>query len=393
MTKYGKKLKMDPMVSPEGSPRDDIPKLFIRIIAMAILYNAFFPFEMAFADPYQYQYRSARYLGRGDAGLASASGVDAIFYNPAGIAQGPNQFKELVIVSPQVEGSENVKTVYDKKQEGDKQALDYILQNKNEPFYLAGQNVDAVVFKKFALGAMQRGEINAVVKEDSSTGMPSVNINSNVWNGAYMTMAHDTLNGRLLFGVTGKFVQKREYNLNLTALQIDSQLQNNTLNQTFLDSERKGNALGADFGSMFIIDKDSETQLGVVFRNFGMDYKWVIPANGRAPDSDLQELNVGASTSFGTKKGRVKLFADYRDLFNLQNLHYTLHTHLGMEYNLENTLIVMFGLNQGYVTYGLGLNLKIIRIEVGSYTEEMGDRPGQIANTRYFGRVSLGWLL
>ncbi|MES2616008.1 MAG: hypothetical protein V4591_11410 [Bdellovibrionota bacterium] len=366
---------------------------FLRALVYANLLHAFLSFEVVFADQFQYQYRSARYLGRGDTGIASSSGVDAMFYNPAGIAQGAGQFKELYIVSPQVEGSEDLRSLYNKKEEGNSQALDYVLENKNKPYYLAAQNASAIVFKKLAVGVMQRASASAEVIEDPSTGMPYVNVKANFWNGGYITMAHDMLDEHFLIGVTGKFIEKKDYGLSLNAIQIDSQRQNNTLAQDFKDSERKGDALGADFGAMFIFDKATETQVGVVFRNLGMDYKWVIPANGVAPDSDPQQLDLGATTSFGTKKGRVKLFADYRDVTNIQNEHYTKHTHLGMEYNLENIFAVMAGLNQGYLTYGVALNVKIVSLEAGSYTEEMGDRPGQTPDARYFARVSLGWLL
>lgn len=367
--------------------------LLIRIPTYICLLNILFSFEIVFADQFQYQYRSARYLGRGDAGIASAVGADAMFYNPAGIAQGSKQFKELLIVSPQVEGSENLQTAYDKRNEGDKQALEYILQNKNKPFYASAQNLSAVVFKKLGIGAMQRGVIDAEVKEDFTTGMPSVNVNGYIWNGGYVTIAQDVFNGHLLLGITTKYVQKRQFNLNLTALQIDSELQNTNFTELFKDSERKGDSFGADFGSMIIFHKETETQLGVVVRNVGMEYKWVIPPTGKGPDYDPAELNIGGTTSFGTKRGRVKLFADYRDVMNVQESHYSKHTHLGLEYNLENIFYVMAGLNQGYLTYGLGLSVKVVRVELGSYTEEMGGRPGQTPNTRYFARLSLGWLL
>lgn len=364
-------------------------RLFVCLLILSLQLEA----KSAFAQSFKYQYRSARFLGRGDTGIANSKGADALFYNPAGIALSAKQFSELVVVSPQGEGSDNLKSAYDKKKEGDSQFLEYLIANKNNPFYAAAQNADAIVFKKFAIGLMQRGAINAQLSEDPSTGQPSLDFASETWNGGYVALSHDVLNGHLLFGITGKFVQKTQYNLNLTALQIDSQLRNNTLTQTLKDSERKGDAMGADFGSVLVLHKESETQIGAVVRNVGMKYSWVIPAYGIAPDDDPQQVDVGASTSFGTKRGRVKLFADYRDVLNQQNQQNIKHTHLGLEYNLEDSIIVMTGLNQGYVTYGVALNFKILRVEGGGYTEETGENPGQSPSIRYFGRISLGWLL
>ncbi len=366
----------------------------IRGYFLLNIFNFLFFFQVAKADLFQYQYRSARYLGRGDTGVASASGGDAMFYNPAGIAQGAQLINELVLISPQVEGSNNVRTVYSKINENDQAALVYLLQNTNKPFYLAAQNLTAVVFKRFALGAMQRGDINVQAKQDAATGIPSVSVDANFWNGAYMSVAKDYYNEQILIGATGKYIQKREYNISLTALQIDSQLQKNVLTQTFIDSERKATGLGADLGGMVILHKETETQIGIVLRNLGMEY--TLPSiyeNKGVPDADPQELNIGATTSFGTKRGRLKLFVDYKDILNQQMQDTLKHTHFGLEYNLENIIIVMTGLNQGYPSYGAGLNFRIIRFESGIYTEEISDLAGQTASTRYFARLSIGWLI
>ena len=56
-------------------------------------------------------YRSAYFLGRGDTGIATADDQEAIFYNPAGLAQGKGIYKRFVVGSPHVEFSKATRDV------------------------------------------------------------------------------------------------------------------------------------------------------------------------------------------------------------------------------------------------------------------------------------------
>jgi hypothetical protein len=49
------------------------------------------------------------------------------------------------------------------------------------------------------------------------------------------------------------------------------------------------------------------------------------------------------------------------------------------------------GLNQGYPTAGVYLDLYVLRIDLGFYSEEMGDRVGTRPDTRYFLRLKAGF--
>lgn len=367
--------------------------IFVKFYLYSLILFIFLDSQSIYAAPYEYQYRSARYLGRGDTGIASTSGTDAIEYNPAGIVQGKGKFKEFILASPQVEGSNNLQTAYEKKNKSDKELLNYVIENKNIPFYGSVQNATALVFDKFAIGAIQRGEFFAEYVEDLSTGIPNLEAKVTAWNGGYITLAQNFLHDCFNIGITTKYIQKTQYKLNLSAAEVDAQLQNNNLADKLLASEKKGNALGADFGGMLILDHETETQIGVTLKNVGMEYSWSIPAIRKPPDNDTKSLNAGISTSIGTKRGRLKLYGDYLDIMNIQSPYAPLHLHLGMEYNIENKFIVMVGLNQGYTTYGLAINVKILKLECGSYTEETGNYPGQNPSIRYFARLSIGWMI
>ncbi|RYZ47331.1 MAG: hypothetical protein EOP07_27085, partial [Proteobacteria bacterium] len=81
--------------------------LKLGLTALAILSSS----SSAFADSLEFNtlYRSPYFLGRGDTGVATADGHEAIFYNPAGLAIGNGIYKETVLVSPSVQVSTQTK--------------------------------------------------------------------------------------------------------------------------------------------------------------------------------------------------------------------------------------------------------------------------------------------
>ena len=69
------------------------------------------------------------------------------------------------------------------------------------------------------------------------------------------------------------------------------------------------------------------------------------------------------------------LGADYRYALN-EDISDGRKLHLGMEMSLP-LLDVRAGLNQGYFSYGAGINLGVFRIDAAQYGVEIGEKLGQ----------------
>ncbi|MCX6128345.1 MAG: hypothetical protein NTX25_04685, partial [Proteobacteria bacterium] len=80
-------------------------KLFLGLLILTLREEVLCGSELQFNTIY----RSPYYLGRGDTGVATADYQEAIFYNPAGLAQGKGLYKETVLISPSVEVSTKTK--------------------------------------------------------------------------------------------------------------------------------------------------------------------------------------------------------------------------------------------------------------------------------------------
>ncbi|MFQ5568908.1 MAG: conjugal transfer protein TraF [Rhodothermales bacterium] len=63
---------------------------------------------------------------------------------------------------------------------------------------------------------------------------------------------------------------------------------------------------------------------------------------------------------------------------------------LGLQTTLGKTLSLRTGLNQGYTTFGAGLQLSFVRIDYAYYGSEQGRLPGQSASWHHRVQVSLG---
>jgi hypothetical protein len=62
--------------------------------------------------------------------------------------------------------------------------------------------------------------------------------------------------------------------------------------------------------------------------------------------------------------------------------------HLGTELSLP-IIDLRAGINQGYMTYGIGINLLVFRIDAATYTEELGAYTGQSGQNRWLIGLSM----
>ena len=65
--------------------------------------------------------------------------------------------------------------------------------------------------------------------------------------------------------------------------------------------------------------------------------------------------------------------------------------HLGGEVRFPMILSLQAGLNQGYWTGGIGLDFKVLRFDLATYGEEIGDSAGDQVSRRYLAQVTIGW--
>jgi len=133
------------------------------------------------------------------------------------------------------------------------------------------------------------------------------------------------------------------------------------------DGLEVGFVLADVFGNL---DKDS---LSLVDTTSGSDF-----------DTNLK---VGARINLPF---RIKAEFMVVDLLNKQDTNFFNRVHIGGEMDLV-ILKLRGGFNQGYPTFGVGLNLLIIQLDLAVWTDEIGSVPGLDGETFYGAQFNLGF--
>ncbi len=365
--------------------RSKIAILCYQITALA----AFIQSTGVQADERDRLYKSAYYLGRGDTGIAVADNYEAIFYNPAGLAQGKGIYKETVLASPMIEGSYATKDLARKIALEDSVSPETLAEEIGKNQHIGVYNFSGLVFRRLALGALVSNQTNLLPKLDATQhGLPVVSANTTTNQVMTMSLAEQYWGGAMCLGITGKYIYSRstaEASIPLAeAESAISQLQDQHLLNT-------GTAGGADLGIMFrTSSKRAPFSLGLTIENVGG-----ISFSGATPEDKLKRLpqmvNLGMAIEPGTQFSRIKLLMDVRDLEGNSDSSALKRIHIGTEISIGPLFGITAGFNQGYPTAGTYLNLYVVRVDIGSYTEEMGEKIGERPDQRFYLRVMAGF--
>jgi len=331
-------------------------------------------------------YRSPYFLGRGDTGVSTADYHEAIFYNPAGLAQGKGLYKETVLISPTFQTSTKTKDLVRQvlvEEDNDPETLrGYLGRN----LHLGVSNFTGVVFRRAAVGILASSDTNVMLaKSPDARGLETLHANAVANRVAVFSAAEGFFNQKLLVGVTGKYIMRNEASIEVSVLDssnISDQLGSN-------DAEISRNGIGADLGVMYDMDK-TPWRFGLHIENVGST-KLSAGESGASSKRLPQIVTVGGAYDLTTKMSSMVIQADFRDVGGAVEQDTFKRLHIGSELQFARVFGFMGGLNQGYPTIGLFLNLYVVRFDVGAYTEEVGSTAGVRPDQRLFFRLKAGF--
>ncbi len=331
-------------------------------------------------------YRSPYFQGRGDTGVANADGHEAIFYNPAGLAQGKGIYKETVLISPSVEVSTQTKDLVRQvlvQKDNDAEALESF-EGKN--VHLGANNFTGVVFRRFALGGLVSANTNVMLsKAPEENGVETLHADAVANRVATLSAAESFFGDTLYLGTTLKYIVRNEAVLDISAADADNIA--DKLNGDDVKHERKGYA--GDIGAM-LAPKSWPLTLGLHIENVGA-------AKLRSDEAGVHSKNlpqivtIGIAAEKATKMSSLTFLADFRDALGQVETNVFKRTHLGAEVRFGKLIGLTGGLNEGYPTIGLFTNLYVIRMDLGLMTEEVGTSSGMRPDQRLMFRLMAGF--
>ena len=144
----------------------------------------------------------------------------------------------------------------------------------------------------------------------------------------------------------------------------------------------KGNAL--DLAALYTHKGSWTVDLAAFWKDVG-DTKFN-PTQGVGPDRQENNLILGAAAS--KELGFITWTNAFEYKFVRNDGDITKKLHLGTELSLA-LIDIRAGYNQGYLSYGLGVDLWFLQLDLASYTSELGATAGQTPNDRYQASLSL----
>lgn len=143
--------------------------------------------------------------------------------------------------------------------------------------------------------------------------------------------------------------------------------------------KNKGNGYGIDLAMMTTLPAPLSPTVSLVWQDVGST-AFTKSDGVDAPPRIHDNLSLGVSTSMDLPGLDWVAGLEYR---HITESEYQLgqKLHLGTEVSLP-FIDLRGGINQGYATYGAGINLFFLRLDAAMYTEEVGAYPGQTPQNR-----------
>lgn len=152
--------------------------------------------------------------------------------------------------------------------------------------------------------------------------------------------------------------------------------------QTIASNNFKNHGVGhaVDLAFMTTWDSPMKPTFSMVWQDFGVT-KFNMSSGVADPPSQYDNLILGLSLEQEYSVFKFSHAIEYK-FATLHNEDMAKKIHLGTEASF-GPLDLRAGINQGYITYGLGLDLWFFNIEAAAFATELGTYPGQQKSDRY----------
>jgi len=328
-------------------------------------------------------YRGIRPLGMGNAFTAIANDENSMYYNPAGL-NNIEGFGSVGIINPAVEMSESLQSFLDDLNAVDNNDVSASTQLIRD--YMGTHQHGRVslmphyTMHNFGVAVLAQGTVDMDFRNPVNPYIETKMIYDTV---PTVSGAYSFLDNELKVGATAKLFLRRGIVKKYTAVDIASE------NFDPENDLKEGSGLGVDIGLIYNLPfiESLNPTVGLTVQNLGdVD----LGDAGEEP----QKVNFGFGINYtGHKYTEILVAAiDYVDISNNvgDDRDMAKRIHMGVEAKFP-LYSVRAGLNQGYSSYGVTLDIKLLKIEYAAYTEEIGAYAGQRTDKRQMIKLSLGW--
>jgi hypothetical protein len=334
------------------------------------------------AAEYPYIYKGFRPMGMGGAFVAVSNDANALFYNPAGLAD--IEKTRASIFGLEIEMGKNAYGLYKDALDVDfgnvAESAQFLRDYMGERSHLGLAIVPSFAMSRFALAVFGTARSDLEVR-DRQYPKIDVDVVSDLGFGA--GYAHPIMENTLLVGASAKYVHRQSLTQEYTVADISDKL-----SDTIRDDLNKGSGILVDLGAIYKLSKFdlSNSRVGISVNNL------IGSGLGDAKDID-SHVDIGYAQDFDLNVTNATFAIDYVDIFHnfSQDDDIAKRIRLGGEFQFLDVIFVRAGLYQGYFTAGMNLEAKVVRLDLLTYAEEIGTFAGQRVDRRYAGRFVIGF--
>lgn len=340
----------------------------------------------SFGNEQEHLFESSRFWGRGGTYVAAFDSDEATRANPATLAEAEKlRFQMRYLQFDGFVGKNTLDTVNDLNSMNSSNAGVDFLKSFREKFgkrqfarlQLAplAVRVKSFEFSPFAVS-------NSFLDIRTPT-VPEMRAQTDNYAGA--NFSYGRLFGKsLALGVTVRPLYRWYLAADLNMSDMSDYLGRDDVKLEDFAPMQTGSGIGADVGATWSASKSF--RLGLVVQNIGDTGS--LQHAGSEPPPFEQKVGIGSLWRLNLGQWRCDFSADVQDALNREKTSYWRLLHLGGElgtsyFSRDLDAGLQAGVNEGYVVAGMFVDILFVRIDLASYTVELGEYPGQRHDDRW----------
>ncbi len=315
---------------------------------------------------------NARSMAMGGTYISFVKGAESLYHNPAALAR----VEGFDFIIGQVHGAYSTDASrFASQAQGAGSTLTLADINK---FYGYNSYADVTARSGFVMPNFGVGVYSANYILESFNNPPFPTFNATfISDYGYVVGGALPIGPATSIGVAGRHVQRWGGNQDILITNLVGTNDKTLLQNTFQD-KGVGNAL--DVAIMTTLPIALKPTLTFVWQDLGRTTFQQNAGTG-SPPSQGDNLIFGASLQQEMSIVNWTHAIEYKHIAT-PNEDFSKKIHIGTEASL-GPIDLRVGLNQGYLTYGAGLDLWFLKADVAAFTSELGYAAGQLRNDRY----------
>jgi len=344
--------------------------------------------QSIYEDPYD--------VAAGGASLTRASQEGVLFSNPALMPFGNKFFRwfgsqfSLIAAKESIEFGQSLASGSATSDSGGSEEEETAEREKfiddvfTTPIHFGATSALSFISSHFGVGVVSRFEPDIKGTRFSDTGIPAIRAQAEGYGAGVVSYAQKLFPWFSL-GVTGKYIYKAEPNIYLDfadQARID-EIRSNP--QALINEVTPGQGLGFDAGALLFLQGRS------------VDYRMAVKVDdfGNTTFTESQEpfkqiIHGGVGLTFHNSIDSLHLSLDFRDVAGAYEESVVMRSYAGAKLVLRNYIGFAAGLYQGYPSYGIRLDLIIVKLGLTYYAREMGSFIGDDRRNIYIAYFGFG---